>query len=126
MCRPTTETETCGSDATTGSMFSHVDLEKRVPATHPLPLIREVVNDVLATLDANFSAMYAAFGRASIPPERLLRGSLLQAFFTIRLERQLTEQLDYNLMYRWFVYLGINDLAWDHSTYPKPTSRRSS
>ena len=112
-----------GSDATTGSMFSDVDLEKRVPSRHPLRLIREVVNEVLVTLDADVSAMYAAFGRASIPPERLLRGSLLQAFFTIRSERQLMEQLDDNLMYRWFVGLGIDDPVWDHSTYSKNRDR---
>src|SRR3990172_8903835 len=102
-----------GSDAVTGSMFSYVDLDQRVPPNHPLRLIREIVNDVLAALDADFTKMYATFGRASIAPERLLRGSLLQAFYTIRSERQLMEQLDYNLLFRWFVGPGIEDPAPD-------------
>ena len=112
-----------GSDAVSGSLFSYVDLEDRVPAKHPLRLIRSIVNEVLLALDADFSAMYAAFGRPSIAPERLLRGSLLQAFYTIRSERQLMEQLDYNLLFRWFVGLGIDDPVWDHSTYSKNRDR---
>ena len=112
-----------GSDAVTGSLFSYVDLEDRVPADHPLRVIREVVNEVLAALDADFSGMYSDFGRASIPPERLLRGSLIQAFYTVRSERQLMEQLDYNLLFRWFVGLGIDDPVWDHSTYSKNRDR---
>lgn len=112
-----------GSDEVSGSLFSYVDLEDRVPAKHPLRLIRGIVNEVLAALDADFSAMYADFGRPSIAPEKLLRGSLLQAFYTIRSERQLMEQLDYNLLYRWFVGLGIDDPVWDHSTYSKNRDR---
>jgi transposase len=112
-----------GSDAVSGSLFSYVDLEDRVPAKHPLRLIRKIVNEVLAALDADFSAMYADSGRPSIPPEKLLRGSLLQAFYTIRSERQLMEQLDYNLLFRWFVGLGIDDPVWDHSTYSKNRDR---
>ena len=112
-----------GSDAVTGSMFSYVDLEARVPAAHPLRVIREVVNEVLGALDADFADMYSAFGRVSIAPEKLLRGSLLQAFYTIRSERQLMEQLDYNLLFRWFVGLGIDDPVWDHSTYSKNRDR---
>lgn len=112
-----------GSDAVTGSLFSYVDLEDRVPASHPLRVIREVVNEVLVALDADFSAMYSGLGRASIAPERLLRGSLIQAFYTIRSERQLMEQLDYNLLFRWFVGLGIDDPVWDHSTYSKNRDR---
>jgi transposase len=112
-----------GSDVVSGSLFSYVDLEDRVPAKHPLRLIREIVNEVLLALDADFSAMYADSGRSSIPPERLLRGSLLQAFYTIRSERQLMEQLDYNLLFRWFVGLGIDDPVWDHSTYSKNRDR---
>ena len=86
-----------GSDMVTGSLFSYVDLESRVPDKHPLRVIRRVVNEVLASLDAEFSAMYSVFGRPSIAPEKLLRGSLIQAFYTIRSERLLMEQLDYNL-----------------------------
>ena len=112
-----------GSDAVTGSLFSYVDLEDRVPANHPLRVIREVVNEVLVALDAEFSAMYSDLDRASIPPERLLRGSLIQAFYTIRSERQLMEQLEYNLLFRWFVGLGIDDPVWDHSTYSKNRDR---
>ena len=90
-----------GSDTTTGSLFSYVDVECRIPARHPLRIIRAVVNEALATLDAEFAQLYAAGGRPSIAPEKLLRGSLLQAFFSIRSERQLMEQLDYNLLFRW-------------------------
>lgn len=112
-----------GSDAVTGSLFSYVDLEARVPSRHPLRLIREVVNEVLAKLDPDFAAMYASLGRPAIPPEKLMRGSLLQGFYTIRSERQLMEQLDYNLLFRWFVGLGVDDPVWDHSTYSKNRDR---
>ncbi len=112
-----------GSDAVTGALFSYLDLEDRVPADHPLRVIRAVVNEVLRALDADFGAMYSDFGRQSIPPERLLRGSLIQAFYTVRSERQLMEQLDYNLLFRWFVGLGIDDPVWDHSTYSKNRDR---
>ncbi len=94
-----------------------------MPAKHPLRVIREVVNKVLISLDADFAAMYSDIGRKSIPPERLLRGSLIQAFYTVRSERQLMERLDYNLLFRWFVGLGIDDPVWDHSTYSKNRDR---
>lgn len=106
-----------GSDATTGSLFSYVDLEGRVPRRHPLRLIREIVNEVLAEMSSDFEAMYSATGRPSIPPERLLRALLLQAFYSIRSERLLMEQLDFNLLYRWFVGLGVDDAVWDASTF---------
>lgn len=112
-----------GSDAVTGSLFSYVDLEARVPAQHPLRIIRAVVNAVLVSLDGELAQMYAGLGRPSIAPERLLRGSLLQAFYTVRSERQLMEQLNYNLLFRWFVGLGIDDPVWDHSTYSKNRDR---
>jgi transposase len=112
-----------GSDAVTGSMFAFVDIEARIREDHPIRTIRRVVNDILATLDADFSAMYAEIGRPSIAPERLLRGSLLQMFFTIRSERLLMERLDYDLMFRWFVGLGIDDPVWNHSTYSKNRDR---
>src|ERR1700694_1573326 len=101
-----------GPDARSGELFSYVDLEKRVPAKHPLRLVRGVVNDVLAALDGDFSRAYADSSRPSIPPERLLRALLLQAFYTIRSERQLIEQLDYNLLYRWFVGLRGDEPGW--------------
>ncbi len=112
-----------GSDERSGELFSYVDIEERVPAKHPLRLILQIVNDVLITLNAEFAALYAGSGRPSIAPERLLRASLLQAFFSIRSERQLMEQLDYNLLYRWFVGLGVDDVVWDHSTFSKNRDR---
>jgi transposase len=112
-----------GSDQTSGSLFSYVDLEERVPAKHPLRVIRGIVNDVLVSLDGEFERLYEGTGRQSIAPERLLRASLLQAFYSVRSERQLTEQIDYNLLFRWFVGLGIDDAVWDHSTFSKNRDR---
>ena len=112
-----------GSDEHSGSLFSYVDLEDRVPARHPLRLIRGIVNDVLVALDGEFARMYAASGRPSIPPERLLRALLLQAFYTIRSETQLMEQLDYNLLYRWFVGLGIDEAVWVPTVFTKNRDR---
>jgi transposase len=112
-----------GSDQRSGELFSYVDIEARVPARHPLRAIRSIVNDVLASLDGEFDKLYADTGRGSIPPERLLRSSLLQAFFSIRSERLLMEQLDYNLLYRWFVGLGVDDAVWDHSVFSKNRDR---
>ena len=101
-----------GSDERTGELFSYVDIEERVPQNHPLRLIRRIVNEVLAELDGEFAKLCAEDGRPSIAPERLLRALLLQAFYTIRSERQLMEQLQYNLLYRWFVGLGVDDPVW--------------
>ena len=101
-----------GTDEASGSLFSYVDLEERVPAGHPLRKIRQIVNDALARLDAEFDALYTDFGRPSIAPERLIRASLLQMLFGVRSERQLMEQMDYNLLFRWFVGLGIDDPVW--------------
>jgi transposase len=112
-----------GSDARSGELFSYVDLEKRVPERHPLRLVRVVVNDVLAALDGDFAKVYADSGRPSIAPERLLRALLLQAFYTIRSERQLMEQLDYNLLYRWFVGLGVDDPVWVPTVFTKNRDR---
>jgi transposase len=112
-----------GSDKTSGSVFSYVDVEERIPAKHPLRTIREIVNEVLASLDAELAKLYETTGRESVAPERLLRASLLQAFYTIRSERQLMEQLDYNLLFRWFVGLGVDDPVWDHSTFSKNRDR---
>lgn len=108
---------------TSGSLFSYVDLEERIPARHPLRKIRQVVNDALASLDADFEALYIDFGRPSIPPERLIRASLLQILFSIRSERQLMEQMDYNLMLRWFVGLGIDDPVWVPTVFTKNRDR---
>lgn len=112
-----------GSDARSGSLFSYVDLESRVPAMHPLRVIKAIVDDVLVSLDAEFERLYEGTGRQSIAPERLLRASLLQAFYSVRSERQLMEQIDYNLLFRWFVGLGIDDTVWDHSTFSKNRDR---
>lgn len=112
-----------GLDTRSGELFSYVDLEQRVPAKHPLRKIRQLVNDVLASLDAEFATLYSAFGRESIPPERLLRALLLQALFTIRSERQLMGQLDYNLLFRWFVGLGIDDPVWVPTVFTKNRDR---
>jgi len=112
-----------GSDARSGSLFSYVDLEQRVPAKHPLRVIKAIVDDVLRALDTEFERLYEDTGRSSIAPERLLRASLLQAFYSVRSERQLMEQIDYNLLFRWFVGLGIDDAVWDHSTFSKNRDR---
>jgi transposase len=112
-----------GSDTRSGSLFSYVDLEQRVPAKHPLRVIKAIVDDVLVSLDAEFERLYEGTGRQSIAPERLLRASLLQAFYSVRSERQLMEQIDYNLLFRWFVGLGIDDAVWDHSTFSKNRDR---
>ena len=112
-----------GSDVRSGELFSYVDLEARVPTRHPLRLIREIASAALAALDADFAALYSGLGRCSIAPEKLLRASLLQAFYSVRSERQLMEQIEYNLLYRWFVGLGVDDPVWDHSTFSKNRDR---
>ncbi len=112
-----------GEDRRSGSLFSYVDLEGRVPAAHPLRLIRGIVNDVLEGLSSEFEAAYSPTGRPSIPPEQLLRALLLQAFYTIRSERQLMEQLDFNLLFRWFVGLGLDERVWDASVFCKNRDR---
>jgi transposase len=112
-----------GSDQHSGSLFSYVDLEKRVAKDHPLRAIRAIANDALSELSSNIAALYAPLGRPSIPPENLLRASLLQAFYSIRSERQLMERLEFDLLFRWFVGLGIDDPAWDHSVFSKNRDR---
>jgi len=112
-----------GTDEASGALFSYVDLEERVPAGHPLRTIRRIVNDALASLDADFDALYTDFGRPSIAPERLIRASLLQMLFSIRSERQLMEQMDYNLLFRWFVGLGIDDPVWVPTVFTKNRDR---
>ena len=106
-----------------GSLFSYVDLEARVGRSHPLRAIRAIVNEALAALAGDFSALYSPMGRPSIPPEKLLRAMLLQAFYSIRSERQLMERLEFDLLFRWFVGLGIDDAVWDHSAFSKNRDR---
>ncbi|WP_043364489.1 IS5 family transposase [Belnapia sp. F-4-1] len=112
-----------GSDAVAGSLFSYVDLEKRVRADHLLRVIRGIVNATLVELLGAFDALYSPFGRASIPPERLLRALLLQAFYSIRSERQLVERIEFDLLFRWFVGLGVDDPVWDATTFTKNRDR---
>jgi len=104
-------------------MFSYVSLEERVPADHPLRTIRRITDRALERLSAQFGTLYVNFGRPSIPPEKLLRAVLLQALYTIRSERQLMEQIDYNLLFRWFVGLGIDDAVWAPTTFTKNRDR---
>lgn len=98
-------------------MFSYISLEERVPQAHPLRKLRAVVDALLATMNREFEAVYARRGRPSVPPEMLLKALLLQILFSIRSERQLVEAINYNLLYRWFVGLNIEDKVWDHSTF---------
>ena len=98
-------------------MFSYVSVEKRVPSDHPIRKLRELVDGLLREMDPVFAARYSDSGRPSIPPERLLRAALLQVAYSVRSERLLMEQLDYNLLFRWFVGLNVDDPVWDHSTF---------
>ena len=112
-----------GADEQPGSMFSYVSLEERVPQDHPLRAIRRITDRALERLSPRFGTLYINFGRPSIPPEQLLRALLLQALYTIRSERQLMEQLDYNLLFRWFVGLGMDDAVWSPTTFTKNRDR---
>jgi transposase len=112
-----------GEDERSGALFSYVDLEARVGKDRPLRTIRPIANEALTALAGDFSALYSRTGRPSIPPEKLLRAMLLQAFYSIRSERQLMERLEFDLLFRWFVGIGIDDAAWDHSTFSKNRDR---
>jgi len=112
-----------GDDELCGSLFSYIDLERRVRADHPLRVIREIANAALAALSGAFAPLYSPIGRSSIPPERLMRALLLQAFYSIRSERQLVERIEYDLLFRWFVGLGIEDPVWDATTFTKNRDR---
>ena len=112
-----------GSDKGSGDLFSYVDLEKRVRSDHPLRTIRSLTDAALQALSGDFAALYSGTGRPSIPPEKLLRAMLLQAFYSIRSERQLMERLEFDLLFKWFVGLGIDDGVWDHSTFSKNRDR---
>jgi len=106
-----------------GGLFSYISPEARIPTSHPLRKIRELVREVLSELNRSFGKLYASEGRPSIPPEQLLSALLLQVFYGIRSERQLMEQLDYNLLYRWFVGLSPDDPVWDPTTFTKNRDR---
>jgi len=112
-----------GEDQRSEGIFSYVRLEQRVAADHPLRAIRELIDAALNELSRDFGKLYARDGRPSIPPERLLRALLLQAFYTVRSERQLMEQLDYNLLFRWFVGLSIDDPVWNATVFCKNRDR---
>jgi transposase len=112
-----------GEQRRSEGLFSYIRLEERIAADHPLRAILMLVNEVLAALSKRFDELYSHTGRPSIAPEYLLRATLLQAFFTIRSERQLMEQIDYNLLFRWFVGLSIDDAVWDHSVFSKNRDR---
>ena len=112
-----------GADHPQTTMFSYVSIEDRIPTDHPLRSIQALVNPILAQLSPRFQTMYATLGRPSIPPERLLRAMLLQILFTIRSERQLMEQLNYNLLFRWFVGLNPDDAVWVPTVFTKNRDR---
>jgi transposase len=106
-----------------GGLFSYISPEARVPTNHPLRKIRELVRDVFSELNRSFGMLYASEGRPSIPPEQLLSALLLQVSYGIRSERQLMEQLNYNLLYRWFVGLSPDDPVWDSTNFTKNRDR---
>ena len=112
-----------GEDRTSGALFSYVDVEARIAANHPLRAMRRLTNAALAELDARFSALYEGIGRPSIPPERLLRATLLQLLYSIRSERQLVERLEFDMLFRWFVGLTIDEKIFDASTFSKNRDR---
>ncbi|WP_244558907.1 IS5 family transposase [Bradyrhizobium brasilense] len=112
-----------GDDNRTGELFGYVDLEARVRRDHPLRAIRTIVNEALAVLERELAVLYSPIGRPSIPPEKLLRAILLQAFYSIRSERLLMERMKYDLLFRWFVGIGVDDAAWDHSVFSKNRDR---
>jgi transposase len=112
-----------GTEQVQDGMFSYVSLEQRVPQGHPLRAIRKLTDEVLRSLSGDFDQLYSATGRPSIAPEYLLRALLLQVFYSVRSEALLVEQIDYNLLFRWFVGLGMDDAIWEHSVFSKNRDR---
>jgi transposase len=112
-----------GEDAKQEAMFSYVSPERRVPQDHPLRVIREMVDGILKEMSPRFARLYSERGRPSIAPERLLRALLLQIFYSVRSERMLMEQLDYNLLFRWFVGMEMDEAVWDHAVFSKNRER---
>jgi len=116
-----------GVDHHNDRLFSYVRPDSRVPADHPLRAIRKITDAALASLSDRFDALYSAIGRPSIPPEKLLRALLLQAFYSVRSERQLMEQMNYNLLFRWFVGLSVGEPVWVPTVFSHnrdPAARR--
>ena len=112
-----------GSDQQQNHVFSYVSPEQRVPKDHPLRPIRKMVDAALQELSPQFDSMYAKVGRPSIPPEQLLRAQLLQMFYSVRSERLLMEEMDYNILFRWFVGLNMDDEVWDATVFTKNRDR---
>jgi transposase len=112
-----------GEDRRNELLFSYVRLDNRVPRSHPLRVIRRITDAALASLSEQFEALYSEVGRPSVPPEKLLRALLVQAFYSVRSERQLMEQLNYNLLFRWFVGLSVDDPVWDPTVFSKNRDR---
>jgi len=112
-----------GNDPQQGGMFSYISPEQRVRKDHPLRPIRARVDQVLKELSPRFDKMYAKVGRPSIPPEQLLRALLLQMLYSVRSERVLVEEVDYNILFRWFVGLNLDDPVWDATTFTKNRDR---
>jgi transposase len=112
-----------GCDEMQESLFTVAKLEDFVPEDHPLRPLRELVNEALQRLNGLFNVIYADTGRASIAPEKLMRALLLQVFYSVRSERMLMEQMRYNMLFRWFVGLAMDDVVWDHSTFSKNRDR---
>src|ERR1700677_3413637 len=112
-----------GNDEHQGAVFSYIGLEQRVPKDHPLRAIRSMADQALRELDAEFQRLYARRGRPSIAPEKLIRAQLLQVLYSVRSERQLMEQLDYNLLFRWFVGLNMDDRVWNVTVFTKNRER---
>src|ERR1700724_316858 len=112
-----------GLDAQQSAMLSYLSPEQRVPEGHPLRKVREITDRLLIELSDSFDQMYSTMGRPSIAPEKLLRALLLQVLYTVRSERMLTEQLDYNLLFRWFVGLNMDDAVWDVTVFAKNRER---
>ena len=112
-----------GSEERTGSLFSYVDVEARLRSDHPLRTIRALTDETLAAMERELAALYSGIGRPSIAPQMLLRAMLLQAFYSVRSERQLMECMPFDLLFRWFVGLGADEPVWDTSTFPKNRDR---
>src|SRR6201982_1705268 len=112
-----------GDDDLQEGIFSYISPEKRVPADHPLRPIRKMVDEILKEMSPKFSKLYSNVGRPSIAPERLLRSLLLQVFYSVRSERMLIEQLQYNMLFRWFVGMEMDEAVWNHAVYSKNRER---
>src|SRR5579859_6262679 len=112
-----------GDEQLQEEMFSYGSLSQRVPLDHPLRRVRAMADEAMVCLEGRFEQMYSRLGRPSVPPEQMLRALLLQMLYSVRSERMLVEQMEYNLLFRWFVGLGINDRVWDATSFSKNRER---